>query len=205
MNIINLGQVPFESTFALQRQHVQEVVNGGEDRLLICEHLPVITLGRNSHARNLFISPQELEARGIALLTIDRGGDVTLHSPGQTVLYPIIDLKRAGLGLKEYLRNLEQVAVDFLKTFGIVATGDDSYRGVWVGPRKIASIGIGVSRWVTYHGMALNVDNDLGLFRLIRPCGLDVSMISMQECGAQISSSIAANDIQHHFKRVFKW
>ncbi|NTV29420.1 MAG: lipoyl(octanoyl) transferase LipB, partial [Candidatus Omnitrophica bacterium] len=155
--------------------------------------------------RNLFVPREELERRGVALLAVDRGGDVTLHAPGQLVAYPIINLKRAELGLREYLQNLEQVAVDFLMDFAIVAQGDNDRRGVWVSGRKIASIGIGVSRWVTYHGIGLNISTDLELFRLIRPCGLDVQMVSLQKLkGSAPEMQEARASFARHFGRVFK-
>ena len=138
------------------------------------------------------------------MVAADRGGDVTLHAPGQLVAYPILDLKTMGRDLGVYLRKLEQASVDFLLDFGIVAQGDNDRRGVWVGRSKIASIGIGVSHWVTYHGVGLNMTTDLELFKLIRPCGLDVAMTSVKKLtGKAPSMSVAAQKFAGHFLRVF--
>lgn len=162
-----------------------------------------LTLGRSAHRQNIIASPHELLFRGVKLISADRGGDVTLHAPGQLVAYPVMDLKTMGRDLGVYLQKLEQTCVDFLLDFGIVAQGDEDRRGVWVGRCKIASIGIGVSRWVTYHGVGLNVSTDLGLFRLIRPCGLDVAMTSVKKLTGQAPSmAVAAGKFADHFLRV---
>ena len=200
------GLVAYEEAFKRQKEIVREVVSGAPDTLVLCEHPAVITWGRMSHEQNLLFSRQDLSARGIAVIPVDRGGDVTLHAPGQLVIYPIINLKRAKLGLRDYLKNLEQVAVDFLRDFDIVAQGDDNRRGVWVSGRKAASIGVGVSKWVTYHGMGLNVSTDLDLFRLIRPCGLDVRMTSIEALkGSAPSMTEASKRFAQHFQKVFGW
>jgi lipoate-protein ligase B len=175
------GIVDYQTAWLRQKKLVGEVVAGAGDVLVVCEHPCVITLGRQAHEQNLLLSRSGLQEKGVPVLSVDRGGDVTLHAPGQMVVYPLVDLKRAGMGLKKYLINLEQVVVAFLAGFGIVANGDESRRGVWVGNKKIASIGIGVSRWVSFHGIGLNIATDLSLFRLIRPCGLSVEMTSVSE------------------------
>ncbi|MBF0618882.1 MAG: lipoyl(octanoyl) transferase LipB [Candidatus Omnitrophica bacterium] len=180
IRILNWGLIPYEIAVARQKRLVRDVIADGADTLIFCEHPRTITLGRTFTPESLLTPREELVRLGFVVAPSDRGGDVTLHAPGQLVLYPIINLKRAGIELKEYLRKLEEVAIDFLRGFGIVATGDDNRRGVWVGARKIASIGIGVSRWVTYHGMAVNVSNDLLDFQVMKPCGLDVRMTSLK-------------------------
>jgi lipoate-protein ligase B len=129
---------------------------------------------------------------------------VTLHAPGQLILYPIINLKEQGLDLKAYLRMLEQVAVDLLADFGIVATGSDDRRGVWVGTSKISSIGISVKHWATYHGMAVNVSTDLSLFGTIRACGLDAQMTSMEKIlGQSPAMAEVLRRVERNFLRVF--
>lgn len=202
---IKWGLIDYAAAWRLQKELAGKVAAGSTDSLVFCEHPPTVTLGRAFHERNLLLPRAELAGKGIAVLPVDRGGDVTLHAPGQLIIYPIINLKRAGLGLRDYLRNLEQVAVDFLRDFDIVAQGDDQRRGVWVSGRKIASIGIGVSRWVTYHGMGLNITTDLDLFRFIRPCGLDVQMTSLESLmkGAGPSQAEAQELFEEHFYRVF--
>jgi lipoate-protein ligase B len=191
---------------ALQRQQmlVKEVADGTDATVVLCEHPQVITLGQKSHENNLLLSRDDLAQRGFKIILVDRGGDVTLHAPGQLVLYPILDLRRVGIDLKSYLRGLEQVAVDLLADFGIVAAGSEDRRGVWVGNSKIASIGIGVKRWVTYHGMSVNVSTDLELFKAIRPCGLDVQMTSIEKIiGSAPSMTEVMAGVEKHFQKVF--
>jgi lipoate-protein ligase B len=183
---------------------LKEVAKGMDAVLVLCEHPKIVTLGQKSHEENLLLSRDELVRQGFEIMLIDRGGDVTLHAPGQLVIYPIINLKRAGLDLKAYLRKLEQVAVDLLADFGIVAAGSDDRRGVWVGNNKIASIGIGIKRWVTYHGMSVNVSTDLELYRAIRPCGLDVRMTSIERIvGSAPSMTEVMAGVEQHFKKGF--
>ena len=175
------GVIDYLEGYERQRKLVDEVIAGAAGRLIFCEHPPVLTLGRMTKEDSLLYTREAIEELGIQVHTIDRGGDVTLHAPGQMVVYVILDLDRYGRHLKVYLEKLEQVAVDLLKDFGILAISIPGKRGVFVGPEKIASIGVGVRKWVTYHGIGINVNTDLTLFRLIRPCGLDVRMTSIQK------------------------
>jgi len=149
--------------------------------LILCEHPAVLTLGRMTNPGSLLYQRQEIEARGVQITSVDRGGDVTLHAPGQLIVYPIFNLNNYGKNLKVYMEMLEEVAVDLLKNFGILAISISGKRGVFVGDDKIISIGVGVRKWVTYHGLGINVNTDLSLFKLIKPCGLDVRMTSMQK------------------------
>jgi lipoate-protein ligase B len=204
MQVVQCGIIGYEEAFQLQKDYVREVKAGAEGVLLLCEHPVTLTLGRTYHQQNILTPEDELVRRGVTVVLADRGGDVTLHAPGQLVAYPILDLKTMGRDLGTYLRKLEQASVDFLLDFGIVAQGDDGRRGVWVGRAKIASIGIGVSHWVTYHGVALNIMTDLELFKLIRPCGLDVAMTSVKKLTGQAPSmAVAAEKFSHHCLRVF--
>ncbi len=207
IRIMRLGLISFDTALERQMVTVREVAEGAPDVLILCEHPKVITLGRKFKAANLFSSREDLLRQNFQICSVDRGGDVTLHAPGQLIMYPIINLKRAGQDLKVYLRKLEQVAVDLLKDFDIVAQGDDDRRGVWVGPckgDKIASIGIGVKRWVTYHGLALNVTTDLELFKVIRPCGLDVRMTSVERVmGSAPSMAEVMSSAEKHFVKGF--
>ena len=205
MRIIHAGVIEYGRALRLQKDLVQEVFSGAEEALVLCEHSKILTLGRAYHSENIFISREELGLRGFAVESVDRGGDVTLHAPGQLVVYPIMDLKRRGRDLSVYLQKMEQTCVDFLRDFGIVASeSQGKARGVWVGDKKIASIGIGVSRWVTYHGMAINITTDLNLFKVIRPCGVDVCMTSVfKEAGEAVLISAAAKVFAGHFIRVF--
>ncbi len=204
MRVIHCGLVEYKKALDLQKDFVREVAAGAPGVLLLCEHPVTLTLGRASHPHNVLVARDELLRRDIAVVEADRGGDVTLHTPGQLVAYPILDLKTMGRDLGVYLRKLEQASVDFLLDFGIVAQGDKDRRGVWVGRRKIASIGIGVSHWVTYHGIGMNITTDLNLFKLIRPCGLDVTMTSVKELtGRELLMPVAAEKFADRFLEVF--
>ena len=153
-----------------------------EDELLLVEHDPVITLGRSTRPTSMPFPPELLEARGIQLFAVERGGDITLHAPGQLVGYPILDLSGWRRDLHWYLRQLEEVLIRALALLDIPAERNPGRTGVWTGggTRKIASIGIHVKQWVTMHGFALNVTTDLSLFDLIVPCGIpDVTMTSI--------------------------
>ncbi len=158
-----------------------------DDVLWLLEHPPTVTLGRRSEEANLLVPEAALAARGVAVHRIARGGDVTYHAPGQLVGYPILDLKARGQAdVVAFLRRLETLLIEALGVFGIEGYTREGYTGVFAGPdapgppRKIASIGIGVRRWVTFHGFALNVDLDPDDFSLIVPCGLtDVRMTSV--------------------------
>ena len=167
----------------MQKQ-LQEERRAGRigDTVLIVEHRPVITLGARKSANKLLVSPDELARRGVDVVEIRRGGGSTAHNPGQLVFYPILDLQARGLGISEYVRTLERIGIELLGHFGLAADRRKGYPGLWISERKIASIGVRVSRWITYHGMAININNDLGLFDLMVPCGLDgVVMTSLQK------------------------
>ena len=175
----DLGTIDYGEAHALQRDYVNTLVQGGMQALLLCEHPPTLTLGRSASERHILVSQEELNKRNVSVHYIDRGGDITLHAPGQLVVYPILDLENFGKDLRTYLHRLEQVAIDLLSDFGIVANRFPGQTGVWAGKKKIASIGIGVRKWVSFHGLAVNVNTDLKLFSMIKPCGLDVEMTSM--------------------------
>jgi len=182
MYIEDLGMIPFEHAWQKQKQAVSEVIEDGEERIFVCEHPAVLTLGRSSSRKNLLVPLEDLEEKNIRVVEVDRGGDVTLHAPGQIVLYPVVDLSRRGRDLHKYLTQLEQVGIDFLRSFGIVSLRVPGKTGVWVENRKAIAIGIGVRKWVAYHGMGVNVKTDLKLFSLIRPCGLDEGVTSLEQC-----------------------
>ncbi len=178
-----LGLVPYREAQALQEECVRARAKGEcDDMLLLLEHPPVLTLGRGTGQGSLIADPATVARLGLEVVPVSRGGDVTWHGPGQLVGYPICDLAARGNDLHRFLRGLEQGLMDSLKRFGITAHRSDGRTGVWVGERKIASIGIAVRRWVSYHGFALNVRPSLEHFELIHPCGLrGVRMTSMEE------------------------
>lgn len=179
-SLIELGCIDYSEARDIQRLVHQDIAESGYRGALIeCEHPPILTLGRMSKRHHILASEDILKRRSVEIIHVDRGGDVTLHAPGQIVLYPILNLSFYRKDLHWYLHSLEEVIIDFLRDFGILARRFPGQTGVWVNDKKIASIGIGVKKWITYHGLAVNVNTDLELFRLIKPCGLDVDMTSM--------------------------
>ncbi len=163
----------------LCRQRQQEQI---PNTTLIVEHPAVITLGARQSLNKLRIAPGELARQHIDVVEIRRGGGATAHNPGQLVCYPILHLQQLGLGIGEYIRTLEAIGAELLSKLGVHSTRRKGAPGLWVGERKIASVGVRVSRFVTYHGIAINVRNDLSIFDLIVPCGLDnVEMTSAQK------------------------
>ena len=177
LEVIEAGSVPYGEALAWQRRLAEDRIAGrlDHDLLLLLEHPPVVTLGRNSHDAHL------LERDGIDVVEVERGGDVTFHGPGQLVGYPIIDLKSYKQDLHWYLRTLEQALIDALAILDIAAERNPGLTGVWTRGRKIASIGIHVKQWVTWHGFALNVTTDLAQFGRIVPCGIQgVEMTSVE-------------------------
>jgi len=181
LRCIDLGRRAFEPTLALQRRLVRDLQagDGQVGYLLLVEHEPpVITLGISGSLENVLASPGQLEAAGIAVHRTRRGGDVTYHGPGQLVGYPILKLAGRRQSLRRYLRDLEEVLIRTLRAVGVEGERRDRLTGVWAGQAKLAAIGVAVSRWVTYHGFALNVWPDPAGFGLIVPCGLKGSSVT---------------------------
>ncbi|MCX8213044.1 MAG: lipoyl(octanoyl) transferase LipB [SAR202 cluster bacterium] len=172
LNVSNLGQIDYTSALALQRRVHARVADGEmPSTLLLLEHPHVYTLGRRGSDADILIGPERRAALGVEVEHVDRGGEVTYHGPGQQVGYPIINLKEWGGGPLKYVRSLESMLIATLAELGIVAESEDRPTGVWIGNAKIAAIGVRVSRGVTTHGFALNVDPDLSYFDHIVPCG----------------------------------
>ena len=174
LRVEDLGLRGYGETLEIQRELRRRRIAGelADDVLLLVEHPPVVTLGRGTQASSLPLAPALLERRGIEVFEVERGGDVTLHAPGQLVGYPILDLRQHREDLHWYLRSLEDALIQALGGLGIEADRNPGRTGVWTAGRKIASIGIHVKQWVTLHGFALNVTTDLDLFDLIVPCGI---------------------------------
>ena len=171
------------------------------DLLLLLEHPTVITLGRNANRAHLCTPPAELEAAGIECIETRRGGDITLHNPGQLVGYPVVDLSHYERDLHRYLRLLEQTLIATLADYGLHGKTISGKTGVWIEQRKIASIGIAVRHWISYHGFALNVRNDLSIFDTIVPCGLNgVTMTSMSK---ELNREICFEDVSKTFIKHF--
>jgi lipoate-protein ligase B len=186
--VVRQGVTSYVEILDLQRRIAAARITGeiSQDVLLLLEHSPVVTLGRSSKEKNLISSKDFLASKGVELHEVERGGDVTFHGPGQLVGYPIIDLKRHKQDLHWYLRQLEQAIIATLEKFGVAAERSTGYTGVWTNGKKIASIGVHARDWVTWHGIALNVNTDLSYFDLIVPCGIaGVVMTSIErETGA---------------------
>lgn len=175
LRLADLGHRPYGEVLELQRELCRRRMAGrlDEDVLLLVEHDPVVTLGRGTRASSLPLPPAALAARGIPVVEVERGGDVTYHGPGQLVGYPVLHLSEHREDLHWYLRQLEAALIGALAALGIPAERRPGLTGVWTRGRKIASIGIHVKQWVTFHGFALNVSTDLRPFGLIVPCGID--------------------------------
>ena len=199
-----LGRIDYGRALALQEQLVAERKQGlAADQLLLLEHPHVITLGRNGHMEHLLADRQILERAGIAFYPTDRGGDITYHGPGQLVGYPILDLREWKRDVGAYVRAVEQVIIDTLANYGISAERIPKLTGVWVDGRKVAAIGVHISRWVTSHGFALNVSTDLNYFHYIVPCGLSKPVTSMAALGARTTVAEVSRNLAAHFGRVF--
>ena len=204
---VDLGRVDYDAAFALQKHEVERLQRDeGDDVLLFVEHPHVITVGRNADGSALVADRRLIEARGARVVATDRGGDVTYHGPGQLVGYPILRLEASRRDIRRYVYDLEAVIIASLDDFGIEATRHSVHRGVWIQERKIASLGIRISRWVTMHGFALNVATDLSYFSLMNPCGMSgCTMTSMEkELSATVAMAAVRERVIHHFGRVFE-
>lgn len=200
------GRVGYAEGLRLQEDLVTRRQRGEcEDTLVLLEHPPVLTLGRNAREENVLLDAAELAAKGFELHEVGRGGDVTYHGPGQLVGYPILELHGDRKDAHRYLRDLEDVLIRALADFGIDSDRKAPHTGVWVGDEKIAAIGVRLSRWVTSHGFALNVDCDLSHFDTIVPCGIrDYGVASMQSVRGEAPGLDAVADrVALRFAEVF--
>jgi len=166
------GRLGYQLALTRQLELVEAVQSGEADCLVLVEHDPVLTLGANFHAENLLLDSAEYEARGIAVIPTDRGGDVTYHGPGQLVMYPLFDLRRHGQDLHRWMRDLEETQLEILRQFGIEGRRFPPHTGAWVGDAKVSAIGVKVKRWVSMHGIAMNVESIPDAFADIVPCGI---------------------------------
>ncbi len=200
-----LGTVSYSEALRLQRELVARRKAGEiPDQLLLLEHPHVITLGRNARRENVLAGADLLRRAGIEVCETDRGGDVTYHGPGQIIGYPILDLSVWKRDVAAYVRALEEVIIAALAEFGVAAHREKGYTGVWTPGGKIAAIGVHISRWVTSHGFALNVETDLDYFRYIVPCGLTRPVTSMRREGAQADRREVTAALARQFGRVFE-
>lgn len=205
--VADLGLHPYGEIWSLQQDLVCLRQAGSvPDLLLLLEHEPVLTLGKGGRAEHILIAPEELVRRGVDFRRVDRGGDVTFHGPGQVVAYPILDLTQQGRDVHLYCRGLEEVGLRILSDYGLSGQRVKGLTGVWVGEEKVMAIGVGVRRWVSFHGMAFNVNTNLDYFRLIHPCGIkDRGVTSLARLlNREIPLDEVKERLLHHFSSVFR-
>lgn len=183
LKVIDLGLADYFQVWDLQKDILAKVINNDLNAaLILCRHPPVITSGRKVPAASFKAASSEILAKGIKLYNIERGGDVTYHGPGQLTVYPIINLCYFKKDIHWFLRGLESVVISSLGDFNLRCRRKEGLTGVWLRNKKIASIGIAIRHWVTYHGLSINIKkNDLANFNLIRPCGMDIKVTSLED------------------------
>ena len=205
---IEFDRLDYEAALRLQRALVTVVADSADvdGVVLLLEHPPVYTLGKRGGRGNLTVTEGFLKKKGIPIIPIERGGDITYHGPGQLVGYPVVSLKRPGIKVVDYVHLLEEAMLRTTGAFHIKANRDARNRGIWVGDAKLGSIGIHVRRGVSFHGFALNVCTDLEPFGWINPCGLaGVSVTSMAEqCGRNLDITAVRGQVRQHFGDVFQ-
>ena len=204
----DLGLIDYQTAWDLQHKLFEKRrTNKIDDTLLLLEHPHTYTLGKSANKSNLLYDDAELRKRNISLYNIDRGGDITYHGPGQIVGYAIIDLKNWVQDTHKYLRALEEVIINTLLEFGIQSERNENHTGVWVNGSKICAIGIKVSRWISMHGFALNVNTDMELFNGIVPCGIDdkgVTSLS-KELNKDIAVELVKNSLVNNMNIIFNY
>ena len=204
--LYEVGLIEYEKAYELQKRILaQKAAGQEEDTLLLLEHPPTLTLGKSGKLKNLLVERDELTDKRIPLFFTDRGGDITYHGPGQLVVYPIVDLRKRGKDIHRYIYDLQEAVIETLADFSIVGERDQKHVGVWVGEDKICAIGVAVHKWITMHGLALNVDPDLNSFSLITPCGIVgrgvTSMARLRERAPSMEEVIIR--FVAHFSQVF--
>lgn len=205
--IMDLGLVDFVEAWKLQKQALQEIKAGLYNcALILCRHYPVITLGRGSNIKNILVDSKRLKDERIQSYEIERGGDVTYHGPGQLIAYPVLNLCYFKKDIHWYLRKLEDLVIECLGDFKIRGSRREGLTGVWINKEKIASIGIAIKSWVSYHGLSINVkESDLANFSYIRPCGMDINMVSMETLLARkVNIESVMGSLTAKFNEMFK-
>ncbi|MDX1701737.1 MAG: lipoyl(octanoyl) transferase LipB [Melioribacteraceae bacterium] len=203
LTIFDLGLIDYKQAWDLQLDiHKKRRFNEIEDVLLICEHPHTYTLGKIAERENLLYSQAQLDEKNIQVYDIDRGGDITYHGPGQIVGYPIINLENWKKDTHLYLRALEEIMIKTCLEYGLNPGRNDKYTGVWIENRKICAIGIKVSRWVTMHGFAFNVNTDLSLFNGIIPCGIQEK--SVTSLSAELKGSLDIDEVKNKVINIMK-
>ncbi len=209
INVLKLGRVDYGEALGLQeRLFLLRQQGKTSDTLILLEHPPVITLGRRGNRENILVPEESLNARGVKVYEVSRGGDVTYHGPGQLVGYPIMDLTGYGRDIKQFIWNIEEVFIRLLaECYGIEARREEGrYAGVWVGDEKITAIGVAVKKWVTMHGFAFNVNTSLEHFNWINPCGLtDRGVTSLEKIlGQKLDMESIKDQLVEYFCMVFR-
>jgi lipoate-protein ligase B len=204
---VDLPDIDYEAAWELQTGLVQAKYEGiiKDDLILFAEHKPVFTLGRRGGLENLMVTESFLNESGIQVFRVERGGNITFHGPGQLVVYPIVNLRASKLSVVGYVGNLEEVMIRSVSDWGIAAQRKDKNRGIWVGRRKIGSVGVAVRRGVAFHGVSLNVNISLAPFQWMHPCGLkNVETTSMEnELAKPLSLKQVRQTVQKHFMQIF--
>jgi len=204
IDVKRLGSMDYQAALELQLDYLEKRINGEiNDTLIFLQHTPTITIGRSGNKDNLLISEKILEQKKIKYYEVNRGGDITYHGPGQLVCYPIIDLKDHTKDVHKYLRTLEQIIIDVLLEFDIEARRIDGLTGVFVKHSKIASIGVGIKRWVTFHGLSLNINTDLSYFDFIVPCGLNNNPVTSIKSWNKLQDEIDLSIVEDRFIKGF--
>jgi len=203
MRLLDLGLIDYNKAWDLQKETFESVKTRVlPQTVILCQHYPVITLGRAADRNNVLVDGRRLEAKEIRVYEIERGGDVTYHGPGQLTVYPILDLRNFKRDIHLFLRYLEEMVMELLRDLGINGVRYPGLTGVWIGKRKVASIGISIRNWISSHGLSINVKQaDLDNFRLIRPCGMDVEMTSIE---TELNRDVAIADIKEIIIRKFR-
>jgi lipoyl(octanoyl) transferase len=209
LKVLSLGKYDYREALTLQEQYLKKRQNNDiEDVLILVEHNPVLTLGRTGKRENIIASDSTLEKENIEIINIGRGGDVTYHGPGQIVGYPIIDLKRHKLGVKDYVYNIEELIIRLTREeYGIESYRDEINNGVWVNKKKITAVGFSVKRWITMHGFAFNVNTNLNHFNYIVPCGITGREATSlkSELGRDLDLEKVKDQIVKYFCEVFNY
>ena len=208
ITVHRMGLVRYAEALELQERLQRARIRGRiGDTLLLLEHPPVVTLGRGAKEQNILLSRALLAARGFDVHEIGRGGDVTYHGPGQLVGYPILDLSPDRKDVRRYVTDLEEAMIRLAAAYGLDAGRVPKLNGTWVGDRKIGAIGVRISRWVTMHGLALNVNTDLDFFNLIVPCGIaDRGVTSLaREVGRSVDMDEVRAHMTRHMSQLFEW
>lgn len=218
------GRIGYQEAWDLQAQYQQQLVDRkrvarqtgevhdtGHHFLILCEHDPVFTLGKSGDDEHLLVNEDYLKNRGITFHRINRGGDITYHGPGQLVVYPIMDLEFIFTDVHRYIRTLEEIVIRTMADYGLEGRRIKDYTGVWTGAnpdRKICAIGVHLSRWVSMHGLAFNIDTDLSYFDLIVPCGINQTGMAVTSLSQELKHNVALGEVKsrfiHHFTRQFK-